>query len=442
MKILHVPYTYAPDPMGGTEYYVRALAGHSQALGHEVTIASPASAGAQYKVDDLDVYRFATSDVVDAAYGAEDNDAAAAFADILDKAKPNVVHVHANSSAVSSLLLSAARARGARTVFTYHTPTVSCFRGTMMAFGKEACDGRLVAQTCTACVLERNGVWPALAGLASRLPAQFGHILGQTGLRRGPWLGLRMRALVEDGHARFAKLIEAADHVVAVCDWVGDVLKQNGIQDDKLSIVRQGLIQITGSVKARGAKPETRGTLKLAFFGRLDATKGVDTLIKACRLRPDLDLNLTIFGICQPGAEDFVASLHDLASGDRRIQFEAPVQGQDVVSKMAEFDCVCVPSVWLETGPLVVYEAFGAGVPVLGSRLGGIAELVRDQTDGLLIEPGNPSAWAHTFDMVVNEDGLISRLADNIRPPRTMLDVAQEMELIYQALGTKSRKIA
>jgi glycosyltransferase involved in cell wall biosynthesis len=428
--------------MGGTEYYVKALSQESLALGIESIIAAPASKALTYKADGIDIYRFPAVDGVDIAYGAEDIEATIAFEKILDHVRPDIVHQHAYSSAISYRLMAAARQAGARTVFTYHTPTVSCFRGTMMAFGKTPCDGRLVGQTCTACNLEGHGVSPWLAKMGSMVPVEVGHLLSELGLKGGPWLGMRMRALIEDGHTRFSMMMADADHVVAVCDWVGNVLKQNGIQDDKLSIVRQGLIQITGSVKARSAKPETRGPLKLAFFGRLDATKGVDTLIKACRLRPDLDLNLTIFGICQPGAEDFVASLHDLASGDRRIQFEAPVQGQDVVSKMAEFDCVCVPSVWLETGPLVVYEAFGAGVPVLGSRLGGIAELVRDQTDGLLIEPGNPSAWAHTFDMVVNEDGLISRLADNIRPPRTMLDVAQEMDLIYQALGTKSRKIA
>lgn len=428
--------------MGGTEYYVQALAKQSQALDNEVAIAAPSARSACYQVEGIDVYRFATGDVRDAAYGVEDKDAASAFTTILTKVKPDIVHIHANSSAVSGLLLKAAHGVGARTVFTYHTPTVSCFRGTMMAFGKEVCDGRLVAKTCTACVLERNGVSAALADLGSIIPPQLGRLLCHAGLRQGSWLGLRMRALVEDGHARFKDLMDAADHVIAVCDWVGDVLKRNGVSDERLSIIRQGLIQSTPRSASAKRKPAMQGSLKLAFFGRLDATKGVDTLIKACLLRPDLNLELAIFGICQPGSENFVQALRELASSDRRIRFEKSVHGKDVVIKMAQFDCVCVPSILLETGPLVVYEAFGAGVPVLGSRLGGVSELVRDHADGLLIEPGNPAAWAHTFDMVLHKDGLLARLTEGVRPPRTMRDVAEDMALIYNALGTSSRKKA
>ena len=71
---------------------------------------------------------------------------------------------------------------------------------------------------------------------------------------------------------------------------------------------------------------------------------------------------------------------------------------------LSRIDVLAVPSQWLETGPLVVLEAFAAGTPVIGSDLGGIRELVSDGRDGLLVphddvrrlDCGNDSVWRQT----------------------------------------------
>ncbi len=439
MKILHVPYTFAPDAMGGTEYYVQALAQQSRALGHEVAIAAPGARESSYQIDGIDVYRFPSAAPADAAYGAEDQVAAEAFQRIVSRMRPDIVHLHAYSSAVSVRLIAAAKSASAATIFTYHTPTVSCFRGTMMAFGKMPCDGVLLPQRCSGCTLEAHGVGSGLAGLGSRIPAPIGRVAGYLGLRRKHWLGIRMRALVEDGQSRFRNLMATADHVVAVCDWVGDVLRNNGVSEAKLSVIRQGLIQSPTPRQLEATEKLNEDCLRLAYFGRLDSTKGVDTLIKAVLARPELPVKLAIFGITQVGSEAFTQNLLQLTADDHRIEFLPPVKGPEVVQKMSQFDAVCVPSTWLETGPLVVYEAFGAGVPILGSRLGGIQELVTHNLDGLLIEPGNVAAWAKAIAHVSNNPKFLSQLALNIKAPRTMSQVAQEMHRIYQSLRPSSR---
>jgi glycosyltransferase involved in cell wall biosynthesis len=442
MRILHVPFTFAPEAMGGTEYYVQALALESLNLGHEAVIAAPGSEEATYQVGDINIFRFLAVDGPDISYGAEDSTAASSFEKILSQVRPDIVHLHAFSSAVSTRLLTMAKLHSAKTVFTYHTPTVSCFRGTMMAFGEMPCDGVLLPDRCTACTLASHGVSASLAGIGSRIPAPVGRVIGRLGLRRRHWLGIRMRALVEDGHQRFHALMAESDHVVAVCDWVGDVLQRNGVPEAKLSIIRQGLIQ--PSVSSTPESPEKRqdGVLKLAYFGRLDSTKGIDTLIQAVLSMPNLPLQLSVFGISQKGSETFAQTLKQLAAQDRRIAFRSPIKGPEVLKTMALFDAICVPSTWLETGPLVVYESFGAGVPVLGSRLGGISELVTDQQDGLLVEAGNVSAWADAIKRLVNDADLLPQLAQNIKTPRTMSDVAQDMHDIYQRLCSNSRPVS
>ena len=85
-------------------------------------------------------------------------------------------------------------------------------------------------------------------------------------------------------------------------------------------------------------------------------------------------------------------NLRRIASNDHRVRFLDAIPLGEIVSVLAQYDILVVPSQWLETGPLVVYEAFSAGIPVLGSRLGGIAELVRDGVTTLHgKKPVNPS---------------------------------------------------
>ena len=57
----------------------------------------------------------------------------------------------------------------------------------------------------------------------------------------------------------------------------------------------------------------------------------------------------------------------------------------------AQIDVLVVPSLWLENSPLVIHEAFMAGIPVVGARIGGIADLVEDGRSGLLYDPTSPA---------------------------------------------------
>ena len=63
-----------------------------------------------------------------------------------------------------------------------------------------------------------------------------------------------------------------------------------------------------------------------------------------------------------------------------------------------QFDVLVVPSLWLENSPLVIHEAFMAGVPVVGSRIGGIPDLVEEGISGLLVDPGSPEALAQALE--------------------------------------------
>lgn len=446
MKVLHLPFQYIPGQLGGTEIYVESLCRYLALLGVSSAIASPASCQGIVRktVGELEVFEFGQDPAqrFEHAYGQPDQVAATNFRQVLAEWRPDVVHLHARTAAVSEALVDEAKRAGARVIFTYHTPTVSCARGTMMFMGRQPCDGVLNLSRCTACVLQKNGVSAAWLPLLSRSPLPLGALLARWQVHGGLWTALRMRHLLANGERRFHALMAKVDRVVAVCDWVAEVLRRNGVQEPKLVVCRQGLpfVAATMPAQAGAALPVPPSTgqaarpLRMRYFGRLDPTKGVDVLVQALAAIPGANVTLEIFGVVQPGGDAYQHHLQALIDRDKRISLHQPVPAAQVVAAMRDCDWVAIPSQWLETGPLVVLEAFAAGTPVIGSRLGGIAELVRDGVDGVLVEAGDVTSWRDAIQCVEQDRSRLDSMRAAIFPPRTMIDVAREMA-VYYSLG-------
>lgn len=434
--MLHIPYTYFPDAAGGTEVYVSALAARLNDIGFGSAIAAPAAKSSEYRQDGLTVYRFATTarPSLEHAYGFPDQIAAEGFREIVALVNPKIVHLHARTAAVSERLVDVAHAAGARVVFTYHTPTVSCARGTMLLFGKTPCDGRVDRYRCATCTLAGLGVPVPMAGLAAGAAA-IGSATWSAfaGSRRLPAV-IRIPDLIMGRRRLFFDLMAKVDHVVAVCGWVAEILYRNGVPESKVTLSRQGL-SLECSPGRRAARPKVE-PLQVAYFGRLDPTKGIDTLIDALARSPDLRVTLDIYAIASDDTK--LTNLYSSVRCDKRIRVLPPVESTRVTSTMATYDLIAVPSRGLETGPLVVLEAFAAGIPVIGSNRGGIAELVQDGVNGILVAPDDVAAWSHQLSRLEAERHLLARLASNIVPPRTMKQCAAEMAGLYSDLLSRA----
>ena len=322
--VLHVPYTYFPDAVGGTEVYVAGLAEILRPLGVHSAIAAPGDVDDAYLHDDVPVFRFATERSADLsrAYGAPDPRAAQSFRSLIARLRPRIVHLHAQTAAVSARLVDAAHEAGAKVVLTYHTPTVSCARGTMMWMGRAPCDGKLDRRRCTLCTLAHHGMPPLLRDAVAWTPTAFGDALGRAGFSGGAMTALRLSSLIDGAHRRFREFTNKVDCIVAPCNWVCDVLRRNGVPQSKLVLCRQGLSRHSGSQASLQSDPECRdipGVLRLGYFGRLDPTKGVDIIVDALHRVPNASVRFEIYGIRQPGCEPYAAKLERAAAKDPRI---------------------------------------------------------------------------------------------------------------------------
>lgn len=432
IRTLHVPFGYHPDSVGGTEIYVGGLVRELIRSGHPAVIAAPGNADASYTHEGLPVRRFGMSaeaaSVAD-LYGGGDETAAAAFGRTVDDVKPDVVHLHALTRACSIRLVEEAHARRIPVVFTYHTPTVSCVQGTLIECGDAVCDGRMEVARCTTCTLHRHGIDRRLARLVAHAPAMVGTLGRELGGR--PGTALQMPTLVQHAHATVRQLFREVDRIVALRQWVVDLLAINGVDPDRIFRSQHTLCQPPSRPQRRDRVP---GPLRIAFLGRLDRTKGIDVVIRAIGTMPTADLQLDIFAPTQGAAGERERQIvQRLADADARVSLFPPVAPGDVVDVIAAHDLLVVPSQWLETGPLVVLEAFAANVPVVGSAIGGIAEMVRPGVNGVLVERyQEPSAWADALRPFGDDPSRLAPLASGISPPPAADVMAKEMLTLYR----------
>jgi glycosyltransferase involved in cell wall biosynthesis len=161
--------------------------------------------------------------------------------------------------------------------------------------------------------------------------------------------------------------------------------------------------------------------------------KGLELLVSAMRTLPSsTPIDLHIYGTARNDEEQgYLSVVRAVAAEDRRIVFHGEMTRSNRANALRSFDILAVPSLVLETGPLVVLEAFAVGLPVLGSRVGGIAELVSDGRSGKLVEVGNVAAWAHALRELA-EQSVAGAWDWSIPWVRSSREVAQEMLELYQ----------
>jgi len=431
--ILHVPFGYFPSPVGGTEVYVAALCRELRELGYTNVIAAPGAESECYQHEATEVFRFGVNPSHIPIEGVGDLTAAQNFGALLDRIQPQIVHFHAQSPAVSVLALREARQRGLATVYTYHTPTGSCHRGTLMRWGTEPCDGRLTATRCAACQLHSLGV-PKMAAQTFASTSWASHRLAPYFPAKACWqIPLRAAPLAAHRHHFIREWWAGMDRVIALCAWTERLLETNGVPRSRVRTVRHGLTQLPGVAPAKLPRDPSE-PVKLVFLGRLDPTKGLHVLLEALDLMPDVAVQVDVHTIMETNTSAYTQGLQAQLQAHPKVRVCPPVPSSAVIATLRGTSALVVPSAGFETGPLVVLEAFAAGIPVVGSGFGGIAEWVTDGVDGLLVPDLKAESWAKALTRLVNEPGLLDRLTAGVKPPRSMRAVAEEVLAVYQEL--------
>lgn len=425
MNVIQASSWFPPDSFGGVEVYLEGLVQDLRVLGlnSKVVAARRMAYPTLEQYHETEVYRYPEQDLK-------------AFQTWLSENRSDIYHQHTLNSGCGIPHLRSAKQLGMTTIVTLHMPDVVCLRGTMMRGGESACDGKIEVARCSACLGVSKRVPPWATAVFSYLPVA---IAQQTRDRLKQFSDPRIRQLrttistpaqVRAHRQQFDQLVELSDRIVVVCQWLYDALVSNGVPESQLVLSRHGVL-----VNAVPQKSSISHPIRIGFLGRWQATKGVQILVEALQLIPDAPVELIIHAThADRHGEANREKVCTIAAQDPRIQIKPPLDRTEISAAIASFDLLAVPSQWLETGPLVVLEAFAAGTPVIGSELGGIAELVSHGVDGWLVPAKDPKAWASAIAGLAENPQTIAHLKQNISPVKPRQAVAQEMLAIYQNL--------
>jgi glycosyltransferase involved in cell wall biosynthesis len=144
------------------------------------------------------------------------------------------------------------------------------------------------------------------------------------------------------------------------------------------------------------------------LIGQLRAHKGIRVALAALAAAPDLDVRLDI-----AGAGELLDECRAAATRDPRIRVHGFVTGTAKESLFRDTDVLLCPSIWWEVTGIVILEAYARGLPAIGSRIGGIPEVIDHGRTGFLVKPGDATELAARLRELAASRDLVCSLAQN-----------------------------
>jgi glycosyltransferase involved in cell wall biosynthesis len=173
------------------------------------------------------------------------------------------------------------------------------------------------------------------------------------------------------------RAVEGSARTLAWSEWAATGLRHEGVAADRVVVHHPGLDAAWWAAVGRDRRPAADGPLRLLFVGNDVARKGLPELIAAVE---ELD-----------GAVELDVVSGDEVAGSTRVRIHHGISAgtPELAAMYAAADALALPS-RADASPWVVLEALAAGLPVLATRVGAIAEIVGDA--GILVDPGDAAA--------------------------------------------------
>ncbi len=444
MHVLLAAHALPPDTCGGTELYTVRLAEVFADRGHAVTVAAPRGASVTVNgaavvelpdpaptprpEDGIDVSESGTCGVVRTEVDA-------ALADLLAERRPDVAHLQ-HFKGLSVGISSVCADAGVPCLATLHDFWTLCHREQLRRPDGTNCSGPSSIEKCVGCYAD--AVARVVAPSANGDIAESGDSDGVGGedgggaedgdledrARRG--LDSAVAEPVARRTRRLRRALESCDRLISPSRFLRDVFVEFGT-DSKRIVHRRNGIQ-TSRFRTSTFDPDE--PLRVGYAGRIAESKGVHLLLEALERLPDAALEVHVHGRFAPEEGPYHARLERAAADQDRVRFHG--RYPDAADVFPTFDVFVLPSIWPENSPLVIQEAFAAGVPVVTGDRGGMAELVDNGTDGLTVPVGDADALAAALRRLATDPELVRRLRAGVEEPTDLGDHADDLLALYR----------
>lgn len=437
MKIIHCLNHFIPEQIGGTEIYILSLAKSLLAHRAESVVLIPNygfTTNEVYFVEGIKVVKYAEPSLVSRSLimGKAKPLGVEAFTELLLEEAPAVVHFHTigNSIGITLHHLVAARALGFKTVITFHLSGYSCKTGNLMYKDEVVCDGYIDIRRCTACVYAVKQMVPIKQRLllsTAMLAYKLNYDTTNWASTLGTAIGFPF--VIEHLKETLVAIVAHCDKAVVLTQWYKKVLLLNDIPEDKLVLISQGL-PVQEYHPLQQVTDEWPAVIKLVFIGRIMEEKGLHLLIAAVQQSAPSAISLDIFA--QPNDSAYAKALKNITAANLNISWKGLLAPGIVVATLAAYDVLCLPSIVCEMSPLVIQEAFAAGIPVIASNVYGNQEQVSDGINGWLFNFNDSNDLKIKLQMLIDNPMMIEEAKQMIPAIKTFDVVAQEYIGVYK----------
>jgi glycosyltransferase involved in cell wall biosynthesis len=212
--------------------------------------------------------------------------------------------------------------------------------------------------------------------------------------------------------------VRGAAHVVCPSAWLRDRAVGWGVDPTRVTVLPNPF-PMELVAQSHEVPPAGRNGPVLAFAGRLTAQKSLEVALDAVAAVEGVELV-----VAGDGPERERLERHAASRGlGTRVRFLGAAPRADVLALFRAVDATVLSSAW-ENFPHGVVESLAVGTPVLATRAGGVAEVVEDGRNGLLVEPGDADALAAAIRRYFADDDLRARLRAAAAP--SVADYAPE----------------
>jgi len=409
LRLLLVAHGFPPHSIAGTEIYTYALAQELRQRGHTVLVVYPEHDAARpqgattedvyegVRITRLNVHR--SKDFIDQF---DNRMVAAAFGRYMAGVEVDLVHVH-HLIGFSASILGVFSRHNIPAVMTVHDGWLICQQVHFIRPGEEGgfCKGGPeTLKKCVECLIARC---PSLK-LSEHLAGLF--------------YGLAMR------RTYLRKALTRIDTLIVPSEFIKRVLAEHGFSHPRMVISPLGLPLFTPT-----SREQNKDCLRFVFLGNIFLTKGLDILIRAFNGIDPEKTCLDIYG----GIADYeyFRRVVGYISPGRRVRYHGAYTHTELPQILARADVAVIPS-RTESFSIVARECLHGRVPVIGSNVGGIPEIIRDGENGLLFRPGDHEDLAKKLLFFMEDPDRVEALRNRILPVRSISDDADQLECIYQ----------
>jgi glycosyltransferase involved in cell wall biosynthesis len=212
--------------------------------------------------------------------------------------------------------------------------------------------------------------------------------------RRLKSLAYALRNHVAHTHRWFLDTVSA---FYAQTEFQRQILIEGGLPADRISVI-PNMVESVAPAPGPG--------MIAGFVGRLSPEKGIDTLLAAARILPDIPF-------AAAGSYHAIPNLLGQTPNNLRLLGVLDPAGISDFYNRCRF--TLLPSVCLEGFPSTILESMIRGLPVIASRIGAIPEIVQDNETGLLFDPSDSRDLAEKIRLLWNNPNLCRHLGRNAR---------------------------